>query len=130
MVHQKNIGLQESVLLLVFFFCVGFVGGAEAIEMASPVSIHEILSSEQIEKVKASNALKAVRQGGGRKVMKNHIASNVPAMRKMMGMRLGRIMSSKISAQVEKKAAPKLETLDSESTVQTTSAFDATTKDE
>ena len=120
-VHLKDIGLQESVLLLAFFFCVGFTERAEAIGLNLPVSIHEILQPAQIEKVRASDALKAVQQGRGGNVMKNQVGNNVPSMQKMMGMRLGSIMRSKGRAQVEKKVAPKFETLDSESTVQTTS---------
>ena len=121
MVNMKNIGVQEPVLLLVFFFCVSFAGRVEAIDLVFPTSIHEILQPAQIEKVRASNALKAVQQGEGKKAMKGQIGSNVPAMQKMMGMRLGRIMNSKLSAQVKKKTTLKSEKFDSEPTVQATS---------
>ncbi|MCW5202625.1 hypothetical protein VU11_03690 [Desulfobulbus sp. US2] len=131
MVNLKKIGLKESVLLLALLFCVSFAGRAGAIDLALPLSIHEILSPEQIGKVRASNALKTVQQSEGRKTMKNQIVNNVPAMRKMMGARLGRTMNSKLSAQVEKKTILKSEAFDSEPTIQATSASDAvTTKNE
>ncbi|CAK8720422.1 hypothetical protein KKHLCK_09605 [Candidatus Electrothrix laxa] len=116
-----NIILKESVLLFAFFFCVGFAGRAEAIDLVFPTSIHEILQPEQLEKIKTGNALKDVQQGKGRKVMKKQRDASMPAMKKMMGMRLGNIMNSKLSAQVEKKMSLKSEKIDSEPTVQATS---------
>ncbi len=119
MINIKKVGLEERVLLLALFFLVSFAGRAEAIDLNLPVSIHEILSPEQIKKVKADSSLRAVQQGMRRQAMTEQVGPNAGAiMQKMMGMRLGGVVNSKFSAQVKKKTAQKMEKLDSEVTVQ------------
>ena len=108
-------------MLLALFFCVGFAGRAEAMKkLALPVSIHEILSPEQIREVRASAAVRSVQQGIKQQAMTEQVGTNAKAMRNAIGMGLGSIISSQLSTQVERKVVQKTEEFDSEPAVQTT----------
>ncbi|WP_339134150.1 MAG: hypothetical protein WGN25_14590 [Candidatus Electrothrix sp. GW3-4] len=96
---KKNI-FAKTALLSALSVCIGLTGKAWALEITLPSSIHDVLTSEQIETVKADPALLAIRNGMRGQVITEQVAKK-PAAKMVMSGVLGGVVDKEVSGRFQ-----------------------------
>jgi hypothetical protein len=99
MLQAKKTILVKTALLVALITYIGSAEKARALELTLPTSIHEILTPEQVDEVKADPAIKAKRNSIRGEIMTDQAAKMPSIMRGLMSNKVGMTISSKISGQ-------------------------------
>jgi hypothetical protein len=60
---SKNVILKKATLLIALLICIGVTDNKRALGITLPTSIHDILTTEQIDGLKNSQALRKIKNG-------------------------------------------------------------------
>ncbi len=95
----KKVILIKTVLLITLFACIGAADNARALEITLPTSIHDILTTEQVEEVKNDQTLIDIKNGIRGDTMIDQAAKRPGAMMFLMSDTVGEAISDEVSSQ-------------------------------
>ncbi|MCI5125002.1 MAG: hypothetical protein D3925_11135 [Candidatus Electrothrix sp. AR5] len=101
MLQKKKI-LAKSALMIALSACIGLTDKAWALEISLPSSIHDVLSSEQIDTVKTDPALLAIRNSMRGQVITDQAAKK-PASKMVMSGVLEKVIGNKVTRSSQNK---------------------------
>lgn len=102
MSQAKKTIFAKSALMIALSACIGLADKAWALEISLPSSIHDVLSSEQIDTVKSDPALLAIRNSMRGQVVTEQVARR-PASKMVMSGVLGDVIGNKVSGDSQNK---------------------------
>ena len=96
MLQTRKIIFVKTALVIGLFAYIGLIDNAWALEISLPSSIHDVLTSEQIETVKADSALQTIRNGMRGQVITEQVTRR-PASKMVMSGVIGDVIGSQIN---------------------------------
>ncbi len=102
MLQTRKTIFVKTALVIGLSAYIGLAGKAWALEISLPSSIHDVLTSEQIETVKADSALQAIRNGMRGQVITEQVARK-PASKVVMSGILGDVIGNAVGRRSQNK---------------------------